>query len=680
MTKFILKLTILAALFASAMTAGGRSSTPEVYHWMSSDSNYAKDCVNPDAIIGILKKMLPKSTSFIGEDVTVLECKQTLGNNKTYLNLQKGGNTCAFAYMSPMNSGSTKAQMEKNQKQFITALKDCALELEKEHVQEITAQSLETAQEENQIAEEEERSNLLANEEETHLMEQEDHQNAGQIELDDGDNEFKHSDQTDNQDIDEDQNKTEVAENIQDQEEVSAFDAEDDFVNNAPETDAKECNGQQRANIIAQLKSFGKNNGFQLKECHVKDADSFIVEVEYNNEIYVVVAKLEDVNKISGNKTLRASSSTLLRNNLVTEITQRIQQKDQEAKLRKQMKNQEKKRRTKEKEQAKAQANLQSQEESVEETITTDNIVNIDNIDNTVNTDNVDAEATDLFEDEKNNLAIEDVADVQTNTQVPETQTKVTVPTGTKCAGGEANLLKITFGQIYEKKFNVEVGSCHTDKFDKSKVTAEISIGATTCVIPFTVNRKEGPTRKTSSITIAKSAFIKEADRCIEQAITDGSIVVPEKKTNKKKKNKTQKAQEQSTNVAVSADEDNNRITVNKPVLGAFDKKDDKKIATELFAKLTIAELLTGKVVYTQNVVSVDTQLVNGFNYSAVYSFNGKKCQIKAYSDFAKKNFKVYHDQVGEDNEYFLKNSEFAPFTEENCFDVYGSELARSKL
>lgn len=96
-----------------------------------------------------------------------------------------------------------------------------------------------------------------------------------------------------------------------------------------------------------------------------------------------------------------------------------------------------------------------------------------------------------------------------------------------------------------------------------------------------------------------------------------------------------------------------------------------------MFADLVVADLVQGKVVYKQNVLECNTQVFAGVMTSAVFSFDGVVCEIKAFrAARSDAHLQLYHDGVyeGDQNSVLLPSLEFSPYKHDNCADVFGTE------
>jgi hypothetical protein len=105
----------------------------------------------------------------------------------------------------------------------------------------------------------------------------------------------------------------------------------------------------------------------------------------------------------------------------------------------------------------------------------------------------------------------------------------------------------------------------------------------------------------------------------------------------------------------------------------------DWTTAAHMFAQLVVADMLQGKVVYKQNVLESKTQVFAGIMTSAVFSFDGVVCELKAFkAPRADAHLQIYHDgvSVGDQNSVFLPTLEFAQYSYNNCLDIFGTETA----
>lgn len=117
----------------------------------------------------------------------------------------------------------------------------------------------------------------------------------------------------------------------------------------------------------------------------------------------------------------------------------------------------------------------------------------------------------------------------------------------------------------------------------------------------------------------------------------------------------------------------------NGPLLGLVGhaKESDWEVAADAFAKLVVADMLQGKVVYKQNVLKSQTQVFSGVMTAGVYSFDGVVCELKVFAPASgDKKLKIYHDSVTMSGEksHFAKTLNFSPYSHPNCVDVFGTE------
>ena len=106
-------------------------------------------------------------------------------------------------------------------------------------------------------------------------------------------------------------------------------------------------------------------------------------------------------------------------------------------------------------------------------------------------------------------------------------------------------------------------------------------------------------------------------------------------------------------------------------------------VAAHMFAQFVVADMLQGKVVYKQNVLESKTQVFAGVMTSAVFSFDGVVCELKAFrAPRADAHLQLYHNGVaeGDANSVFLPTLEFAPYKYDNCVDVFGTETSEFLL
>lgn len=119
----------------------------------------------------------------------------------------------------------------------------------------------------------------------------------------------------------------------------------------------------------------------------------------------------------------------------------------------------------------------------------------------------------------------------------------------------------------------------------------------------------------------------------------------------------------------------------NQPLLGLVGHAQDSdwEVAADAFAKLVVADMLQGKVVYKQNVLKSQTQVFSGVMIAGVYSFDGVVCELKVFSPATgDKKLKIYHDSVTSNNDRtaFVKTLTFSPYSHPNCVDVFGTETS----
>ena len=125
-----------------------------------------------------------------------------------------------------------------------------------------------------------------------------------------------------------------------------------------------------------------------------------------------------------------------------------------------------------------------------------------------------------------------------------------------------------------------------------------------------------------------------------------------------------------------SSEEDNTSKVLKA---GGYEEADWKE-AAKIYSKMVILQVLKGKTVYKQNVLSAKKQLVNGFNYSIVFQFDDITCQLQAYEPFVKNTkYSVYYhnlqNSVFNGKEYLTDSLGYYPFTHTNCVDVLGASL-----
>lgn len=75
---------------------------------------------------------------------------------------------------------------------------------------------------------------------------------------------------------------------------------------------------------------------------------------------------------------------------------------------------------------------------------------------------------------------------------------------------------------------------------------------------------------------------------------------------------------------------------INRKMMGGWvlcDEKDKEEVP-KVFSMLVAQNLVSDIIVYTQNVIRCERQLVNGLNYNLVMSFSGKECQIAYHKEF----------------------------------------------
>lgn len=101
-----------------------------------------------------------------------------------------------------------------------------------------------------------------------------------------------------------------------------------------------------------------------------------------------------------------------------------------------------------------------------------------------------------------------------------------------------------------------------------------------------------------------------------------------------------------------------------------------------LFSDLVKADLLVGKIVYHENVVSVKTQVTTGLHLIAVYNIDNVICEIQAQRFPYKTRPQVYHKLITKEtsNEYFIPELAFSKYEHPNCVEMFGTKLSASVL
>ena len=260
-----------------------------------------------------------------------------------------------------------------------------------------------------------------------------------------------------------------------------------------------------------------------------------------------------------------------------------------------------------------------------------------------------------------------------------------------KCDGKERADAVAALRKIYkESKTSVNNVECYEGNGFSVGYTGkalQAKIGGLDCVVGFSVKIINKSNGKIKNEIKFDESHIQECDLRRKNNQEEKAALKKEKKKDKKKAYLKRKKQNLAAEKAANSQNEENSNEESEEVSDEQPQQDHKRgfaftggyseaawedIAS-LYKDLVVADLFEGKIIYHQNVVKAEKQLVNGLNYSVVFSFNGKRCQLQVYSSF-NKQFTIYHDDaesVEAQNNLFKKP--LNEFKYDNCFDLYGN-------
>lgn len=245
--------------------------------------------------------------------------------------------------------------------------------------------------------------------------------------------------------------------------------------------------------------------------------------------------------------------------------------------------------------------------------------------------------------------------------------------------------------KIHNENFNVKRSftelSCNIDLSHSNLKTKIVNISTSGHECEIRITNKVGDNKAVTRGPYFDSLIAQLAE-CTDnlpapetptQVIDEVVAPTKAKKTKKRNNKKSKKNAVGSTAASLEESESSHltNSTHDHHIVGGFTDGDWSE-ATQLYNLLAISNYVEGKVIYMQNIVEVSVQVVNGLNIKAVYSFNGKKCQLNGYKGLDQKMY-VYQDNKnfnGQPN-LFKHNLSNMPYTIESCLETFGTSLAK---
>lgn len=126
---------------------------------------------------------------------------------------------------------------------------------------------------------------------------------------------------------------------------------------------------------------------------------------------------------------------------------------------------------------------------------------------------------------------------------------------------------------------------------------------------------------------------------------------------------------------------DKNDFKLLKPLDGG-NQDADWTIGSKIYAQLIIRDMLQGKIISSQNIVSVKSQVTFGMHYMVIYAIGDVECEIQVQEVPYVSTYIIYHDNAKSNKTSgdFTKTLEYSPYKKTNCVDVFKTEMGVYKL